>query len=244
MSVRAALRSLPLLVAAAAVLSVAAPAAAEPGFGTAPVAADPPAPGWPVTISSVTVGRHADFDRVVFALSGPTVGYRAQYVPKLIQDGSGNTVPIAGKAILVIIVQMTDWTEHPSPSVNRTLGWEGMVQLRSVGEFEGIAQFGIGQASKAGFRVQRLTGPDRLVVDVRHPARTAPAPSASASAAPAATSPSAAATTSPAPAAVAGELPDTGSGTNPLPLAILGAALALVGIVAVTFGVRLTRRPA
>lgn len=239
MSVRVALRTLPLVAAAAVVLAAALPAAAEPAFGTATVAVDPPAPGTSITISTVTVGRHADFDRVVLTVSGPTAGYRVGYVPKLVQDGSGDTVPISGGAILAVTLRSTDWTVRPSPTVNRSPGYEGLVQLRSAGEFEGYAQYGIGQASRAGFRVQRLTGPDRLVVDVRHRTVAATPSATPTGAAPTTAGPAATATTSPA--AAVGELPDTGPGTNPLPIAILGGVLLLAGIAAVGFGIRLTR---
>jgi hypothetical protein len=251
MSVRlpaAALRamSVPLLLAGGLVLAAAAPAAAEPGFGTATVVAEPPTPGTQVTVRSVTFGRHDDFDRVVFTVSGPTAGYRVGYVPALVQDASGAPVPIAGAAILHIALHSTTWTEHPSPVLNQSPRFPALRQIRSAGEFEGYATYGLGQATKAGFRVFRLTGPNRIVVDVRHPARSA---SSATPAAPAATEPvgagtgSGAATTAGAPAG-SGELAETGGATNPVPIAILGGLLALGGLVAVAAGVHLTRRPA
>lgn len=248
MSVRTALRILPLVAATAVVLGTALPAAAAPGFGTATVDVAPPAPGTQITISGVTVGRHAGFDRVVFAVSGPTAGYRVGYVPRLVQDGSGATVPIRGAAILAVTIRSTEWTVHPSPAVNRSPGYEGLVQVLSAGEFEGYAQYGIGQASRAGFRVQRLTGPDRIVIDVAHPAAVATPGAtptgAAATGAAATTAAPAGGVAATSPAAAAGELPDTGAGPDPLPIAILGGVLVLAGIAAVGYGLRLTRHPA
>jgi len=41
-------------------------------------------------------------------------------------------------------------------------------QVKVAGDFEGVVTFGLGLRHKTGFRVFRLTGPKRLVVDVAH----------------------------------------------------------------------------
>ena len=236
--------SVPLLLAGGVVLATAAPAAALPGFGTAPAIAEAPAPGTQVSVRSVTYGRHDGFDRVVLTVSGPTAGYNVQYVPKLVTDGAGETLPIAGGAIIHVALHSTTWNESPSPRLNVSPRFPALRQIRSAGEFEGYATYGIGQATKAGFRVFRLTGPDRIVVDVRHPAGSAssPAPTPGATTQPAA--PGAGSGTIEVSPIAPGELAETGGGTNPVPIAILGGLLALGGLVAIAAGVHLTRHPA
>jgi hypothetical protein len=41
-------------------------------------------------------------------------------------------------------------------------------QVKKAGDFEGVVTFGLGLRRKTGFRVFRLTGPTRIVVDVAH----------------------------------------------------------------------------
>lgn len=124
-------------VATVSVLAVTAgPAAALPGFGTAPVTGS----ARPVTVTAVTVGRHPGFDRVVL-----------------------------GAADIQVVVPGTDWLGHPSVQVNRAPAYPALRQVTGAGEFEGVLTYGIGQATRAGFRAFTLTGPDRLVIDVRHP---------------------------------------------------------------------------
>ena len=41
-------------------------------------------------------------------------------------------------------------------------------QIKNAGDFEGYVTFGLGLRSKTGFRVFRLSGPSRIVIDVAH----------------------------------------------------------------------------
>ena len=153
-------------VATVSVLAVTAgPAAALPGFGTAPVTGS----ARPVTVTAVTVGSHPGFDRVVLTASTGIPSWDVRYVPQVVRDGSGDPVPLLGAADIQVVVQGTDWIDHPSVQVNRTPGYPGLRQVTGAGEFEGVLTYGIGQATRAGFRAFTLTGPDRLVIDVRHP---------------------------------------------------------------------------
>ena len=146
--------------------------AAEPAFGTAPVVATSPA-GTPATVSAVATGRHAGFDRVVFRVSGPSLGYDVRYAARLVEDPTGRVLPLAGSAVLTVTLQPTRWMDTPSPRVNRTDGFPALRQIRYAGEFEAVVNYGLGQAGRDGFRVFRLTGPDRIVIDLRHPAGAA-----------------------------------------------------------------------
>jgi len=228
----------------------AGPAAAEPAFGTAAVSgpARPGPGGAAVSVRAVNVGRHGDHDRVVFRAEGGLPSWRVAYVPSVTKDGSGFPVPLEGKADLLVLFQGTAWIESPSAQPTLSPRYPGLRQVRGAGEFEGMLSYGIGQATKAGFRVFALTGPDRLVVDVAHPpgtpaATTPPAATkpavvaptgSSAAAAPDATVPAGtgpAATADPAPAAASGDdLADTGDGWV-IPIVVIGAVLLLAGLV-------------
>src|SRR5688500_12274260 len=53
----------------------------------------------------VRAGRNKNFDRLVFDFEGPAPGHRVQYVPQLIQDGSGRPIPLRGRAVVEIVLR-------------------------------------------------------------------------------------------------------------------------------------------
>jgi hypothetical protein len=165
MSIRRVLLALgTVAVAAISVLTLTAgPAAALPGFGTAPVSGGGPGPLW---ISDVTVGHHDGWDRVVFRATRPIDHWEVRYVTQVTMDGSGNPVPLLGAADIQVVLWSTDWMNHRSVQPNLKPGFPALRQVAGAGEFEAVATYGIGQQRKAGFRAFTLTGPDRLVIDV------------------------------------------------------------------------------
>ena len=52
------------------------------------------------SVTNVRTGQHLCFDRMVVDLNGPAAGYTVRYVPRIVQDGSGFTVPVRGGARL------------------------------------------------------------------------------------------------------------------------------------------------
>jgi LPXTG-motif cell wall-anchored protein len=168
MSVRSSRRTAVLAaLTATAVLATASPALALPGFGTSPVTVAPSSSTQTI-VSSVTVGRHTGFDRVVFRFSGPLPGYSVRYVSQVVSDASGQPVPLLGSAFLSVVLRPTSTSAH-APQSTITAGFPALRQVKGAGDFEGVTSYGIGQASKAGFRAFTLTGPNRLVVDVAAP---------------------------------------------------------------------------
>jgi hypothetical protein len=125
-------------------------------------------------ISQVSAGQHPCFDRLVIRLgNGNRPGYRVRYVQKIVQDGSGKTIPVRGRGKL-LITAMAPAARHFPVSSRHLVDVTGFRSLRQVvcaGSFEGITSFGVGVRSKLPFRVFRLRGPgmgSRLVVDVAH----------------------------------------------------------------------------
>jgi hypothetical protein len=161
------------LVLAATIAVTAGPAGAAvalPPFTTAgKSAADSIAQRELVAFRTAT---HATFDRMVFQFRGGTPGYNVRYVPRIIQDGSGATVPLLGTRFLAIRFAVA--RAHPLngstsnvPRV-RTPLFPSIRQAKVAGDFEGIVSYGAGVAGRKAFRVLKLTGPPRIVVDVRH----------------------------------------------------------------------------
>jgi LPXTG-motif cell wall-anchored protein len=222
------------VLTAAAVVVMASPAVALPPFGTAAVSGTGfggVGPGKQVTIQSVTVGRHAGFDRVVITSKDGLPSFTVRYVPQITQDASGAPVPLLGSAFLQVALRPTSTKAH-SPQNTITPGFPALKQVKGAGDFEAVTSYGIGQASKLGFRVFTLTGPDRIVIDLAAASGgSAAAPSGGAAAAPSGGTKSGS-------ESGGGALPNTGFPT--LPVAGLGLALLLAGAAAY----RLTRRRA
>jgi hypothetical protein len=151
-------------VSAVGVVATAGPAAALPAFGTAPVSLPS---GGGSALTSVVVGRHDSegFDRVVFTFAGNLPGVHAEYVPQVTHDGSGAPVPLLGKAFIQLAMQPVT-TGSPQGTITPT-GFLALKQVKGAGDFEAVSSYGLGQAAKRGFRVFTLTGPNRVVLDVR-----------------------------------------------------------------------------
>jgi hypothetical protein len=121
----------------------------------------------------VRAGRNKDFDRLVFDFDGPVPGVDVQYVRELLEDGSGNPIPLRGRAVVQIVLQpAVAHHEDGTPSVTGPLpdvtGFAAFRQVADAGDFEGVLTWGIGVAARTGLRATRLTGPSRVAVDVVH----------------------------------------------------------------------------
>jgi hypothetical protein len=159
--------------------SVPAPPAAVPSAAasssTATTSTAGPA-GGPLTVIAVRVARQEGFDRVVLELAGQVdgvPGWQIAYEQDPRRDGSGDPVDVAGAAVLVVRVLGagypfdTGQVEASAVSVPRGTEVVQDVVLGSV--FEGTYEAFVGVRTAAPFRVTRLTGPTRVVVDIDHP---------------------------------------------------------------------------
>jgi len=130
---------------------------------------------------NVRTGRHATYDRVVFDFTGGTPGYHVEY-GTLTGQGSGNPIPLAGTAPLVIVFHPAAAhdpnTGAPTYNISQTLNpnLPTLRQIKFGGDFEGYVAAGLGLTKLVGFRVFQLHSPDRVVIDVAH--RAAPGCSA------------------------------------------------------------------
>ncbi|HEY3221724.1 MAG TPA: hypothetical protein VGJ80_13405 [Gemmatimonadales bacterium] len=116
------------------------------------------------------------YDRVVFEFTGggdSVPGYRVEYTAKPVQRcGSGDPVTVAGTEHLIVRFEPAQaHDEHGglAPAErNRTPGLPAVRELTLICDFEGQVAWVLGIAAPTEYRVSELTGPARLVVDVRH----------------------------------------------------------------------------
>jgi hypothetical protein len=166
--------TVPVLLATGLLLVPAA--AADPGFSTRPRVVEHP-PGDSPKLVDLRAGRHAGFDRVVFQLDGPMPWYSVRYVPVVRLDGSGDPLTLRGSAFLEVVLRAaTDVDGRPVLKTTRLR--PDLPALREVNapfSFEGQTTAGVGVSQRVGFRVFELTGPNRIVLDLAHPAASGPA---------------------------------------------------------------------
>lgn len=141
--------------------------------GLAPVAATAP-PDIP-TLVSVRASHHPGFDRVVYQFEGGLpASHKVRYVDRLIADGSGLPVRIAGRAILS--VRFTPAQAHDAQGMTaprRTaFALPNIMTTVRAGDFEAVTTYGIGLAKKTDFDVFTLDDPSRVVIDIRAAFRT------------------------------------------------------------------------
>jgi len=135
----------------------------------------------------VRVGKHRCYDRVVFDINGPApVSYVARYVPHVLSDAAGKPVPVAGAAVLQVVVRAPIWGTDDQghqpgrkpPAVGadlvspaRVAGWSSLAQAKFAGSFEGQTTIALGVRAQLPFRVL-VTGDAayrHVIVDVAHP---------------------------------------------------------------------------
>lgn len=173
-------RLLLVLLLALAGAAVAVPASAAAPCATAWGSLPEAAPGvGPAPVVAVRTGRHPCWDRVVFEVDGPASGYSVEYVPVVVQDGSGAALPVPGGARLQVTLHHPAYDEQGNPTLpgrvgRPVLGVNGYPALRSVvdgGSFEGYTTVGVGVRARLPFRAFTLRGPaghSRIVLDVAH----------------------------------------------------------------------------
>lgn len=159
-----------LLVGALLTPALLAPAALLPASATAKAVPQ---------LVAVRADRHPGVDRLVFEFRNGLPPTRiAEYVPKLIADGSGHTVPVPGAAKLAL--RFFDARGHDDTggstygASRRTYALPGVIQVVNTGDWEATLSFGVGLAKKVPYRMYTLTKPSRIVVDFTVGYRTVP----------------------------------------------------------------------
>jgi hypothetical protein len=124
---------------------------------------------------NVRAGEHRCYDRLVIDLgSGQHPGYHVSYVGEVDSQGSGNPIPLRGRAQLLVQVDANARPSFPAGSSElvNVSGYAVLRQVAGAGSFEGQTDIGVGVKGQRPFRVRLLSGPgqdSRLVIDVaRH----------------------------------------------------------------------------
>ncbi|SLK08696.1 AMIN-like domain-containing (lipo)protein [Arthrobacter sp. P2b] len=132
------------------------------------------------SVTNIRTGQHYCFDRMVVNLNGPAAGYTVRYVPRIVQDGSGFTVPVRGGARLQVTLTAPAYDNNSGrptyeprnqAELANVAGYQTFRQVAWAGSFEGYTNVGLGVRARLPFRVFTLDGPgagSRLVIDVAH----------------------------------------------------------------------------
>jgi hypothetical protein len=120
---------------------------------------------------AVRAASHPAYDRIVFEFEGETPGYRVEYVDQVTQDGSGDPVPLQGRAFLSVILTPATMHDQQGKVTYRgqetlTPGLPTLGQARLAGDFEGQVSWGLGLADTVGFKVTTFGQPPRIVIDL------------------------------------------------------------------------------
>jgi hypothetical protein len=126
-------------------------------------------------LTAIRTGRQASTDRVVFQFAGNLPSYTVTPVPRVVGDGSGKPVAIAGKSFLKVtfrgasaVCPATGHATYPGPSAAAP-NYAQLLGLAAAGDFEGYLTWGIGLAAKGGYHAYTLTAPYRVVIDISRP---------------------------------------------------------------------------
>jgi hypothetical protein len=131
-------------------------------------------------LEKVSVARHEGYDRIVLQFKNGLPGYTIKYVdPPLRQDGSGEVVKIAGKALVHIRMEPAssfDLSKAEGEMVYKgprrisaaDAGTSVIREAVQVSDFEAVLSWGVGLDDRVDFRVLTLENPARLVIDFRN----------------------------------------------------------------------------
>ena len=103
------------------------------------------------TLVGVYVGDHPEgapaYQRMSFYFRGGYPSYKVSYVPRVVADGSGATIPLPGNAFLQVV--FTDAQAAVTASPPSTIGYTNLKGYAPAGNFEGHVTYGLGLQTKA-----------------------------------------------------------------------------------------------
>jgi hypothetical protein len=131
--------------------------------------------GEAMSVTAVRVARQSGFDRVVLELSsGGRPGWRVGYDDDPRRPGSGDRVDVAGGATLAVLVEGVGYPfdtgvdEYAGPRSLRPRDTAAVREVRVGAVFEGQYDAYVGVDRRRPYRVFRLDGPPRVVLDIAH----------------------------------------------------------------------------
>jgi hypothetical protein len=163
---------------ASASVSVSTAPSAEPSDDQGPFACALPVTAIGTTpraqITDIRVGEHDGYDRIVFEFAAGIPDHLIEAaMPPFIQDPSGLPMNVAGSAFWKIVmnggtIMSPDGGVTYSGPPSFSPGFSKLVQLVSGGDFEAVSTWYVGLSDVSCLRVQTLSSPSRLVIDIQH----------------------------------------------------------------------------
>ncbi|RJQ82840.1 hypothetical protein D5S17_01115 [Pseudonocardiaceae bacterium YIM PH 21723] len=126
------------------------------------------------TLTNIRTGAHEYYDRVVLDFSGAAPDRTVSYVPQIVQDGSGEPIPMPGNAFLQLGMNPAaahDDNGNPTYTGPRLFTTPALTNVKAIalaGDFEGHLTIGISMDHKSLYSVSTLTNPTRVVIDIGH----------------------------------------------------------------------------
>lgn len=127
-------------------------------------------------LTDVRAAAHDGYDRLVFQFRNGLPGYDVRYVERpVVADGSGEEVPVAGGAVLVVRMEPAldaDLSQESAPRTYTgpqrfTPTTTAVAELVRTGGFEAVLTWAAGVDEQRPFLVSTLDDPARLVIDVK-----------------------------------------------------------------------------
>jgi hypothetical protein len=124
-------------------------------------------------IDAVRWGTHADvgYDRLTIEFQNGQPGLidiRTQANTKFTRSPRGDTVTLAGKDGILIVIHTTDGhTAYTGPTDVKTGFRTGLLEVQKVEDSEGVVQWAMGLGVTPCYRASILSNPTRLVVDIK-----------------------------------------------------------------------------
>ncbi|MEW9534685.1 hypothetical protein [Microbispora sp. NPDC049125] len=137
-------------------------------IGEAPVPAAVP------VLAAVRATHHRGLDRLVFEFRGGLPEHHAaSYVKCLVADGTGETVAVAGDAILRLRLFNACGGGASGAAAcgatRSTYALPAIIQVVEAGSAGSVLTFGVGLAKRVRYRMYTLNNPSRVVVDFPTP---------------------------------------------------------------------------
>ena len=121
-------------------------------------------------VDALRAGSHAGHDRatVEFKNGQPgSISIRPQASNRFNQSPSGQSLMLAGRHGVLLIIRGTDAHTRCSGVRDIKTGFHGLAEVRVLEDFEGQVSLGLAVSQTACYRAVMLASPARLVIDIQ-----------------------------------------------------------------------------
>jgi hypothetical protein len=121
-------------------------------------------------IDALRTGTHPGYDRLTIEFKNGLPGsfeIGMQTGTTFTTSPKGDRVTLAGKNGILVIIRGSDLHTSYSGSTDLKTGYATLVEVRQVEDFEGVVRLALGVSGATCYRAFTMTGPDRLVIDIK-----------------------------------------------------------------------------